>query len=100
MRTAEDVRPVAEGEPPRREMALGLTYLQAIECAGGAPVVLPPLGLGAVGPWLDRLEGLCLSGGPYLHPATYGQRASEHLGPTWADLDFFESALSNDSFFS
>jgi putative glutamine amidotransferase len=94
VRTAEDVRPVAEGEPPRREMALGLTYLQAIERAGGAPVVLPPLGPGAVGPWLDRLEGLCLSGGPDLDPATYGQRAGEHLGPTWADLDFFELAVA------
>ncbi len=85
---------MAEGEPPRREMALGLTYLQAIERAGGAPVVLPPLGPGAVRPLLDRLAGLCLSGGPDLDPATYGQRAGDHLGPTWTDLDFFELAAA------
>jgi putative glutamine amidotransferase len=75
-------------------MALGLTYLQAIERAGGAPVVLPPLGPGAIRPLLDRLAGLCLSGGPDLDPATYGQRAGRHLGPTWTDLDFFELAVA------
>ena len=32
------------GEPPHAEMALGMTYLRAIEAAGGMPVVLPPLG--------------------------------------------------------
>ena len=85
---------MVEGEPPRREMALGLTYLQAIERAGGAPVVLPPLGPGAIRPLLDRLAGLCLSGGPDLDPATYGQRAGDHLGPTWTDLDFFELAVA------
>jgi putative glutamine amidotransferase len=94
VRTAEDVRPVAEGEPPRREMALGLTYLQAIERAGGIPVVLPPLGPVAINPLLDRLAGLCLSGGPDLDPATYGRRADEHLGPTWTELDFFELAVA------
>ena len=31
------------GEPPHHEMALGLTYMRAIERAGGLPVVLPPL---------------------------------------------------------
>jgi putative glutamine amidotransferase len=85
---------VAEGEPRRREMALGLTYLRAIERVGGIPVVLPPLGPAPIHPLLDRLDGLCLSGGPDLDPATYGQRAGEHLGPTWTDLDFFELAVA------
>ncbi len=31
------------GEPAHPEMALGLTYLKAVERAGGMPVVLPPL---------------------------------------------------------
>ena len=31
------------GEPPQHEMALGLTYMRAVELAGGVPVVLPPL---------------------------------------------------------
>ncbi len=37
------------GEPPHPEMALGITYLQAIERAGGLPVVLPPLPPESVG---------------------------------------------------
>ena len=38
------------GEPPQHEMALGLTYMRAIELAGGVPVVLPPLELGSIQP--------------------------------------------------
>ncbi len=45
------------GEPPHAEMALGMTYLRAIEAAGGIPVVLPPLGDAAA--FLDRLDGVC-----------------------------------------
>ena len=31
-----------ESEPPMREMALGLTYPQAVARRGGVPVVIPP----------------------------------------------------------
>lgn len=81
------------GEPPQHEMALGLTYLRAIELAGGVPVVLPPLydGLDTL---LGRLDGICLSGGPDLDPAAYGARAHEQLGPTEPALDRFELALA------
>lgn len=90
VRLAEQVDPTPQGEPPRHEMALGLTYLQAIEAAGGLPVVMPPLDLGAVDPLLDRLSGICLSGGPDLDPATYHERRHPQLGPTEPDLDRFE----------
>ena len=81
------------GEPPHAEMALGMTYLRAIERAGGMPVVLPPLG-GAEA-LLDRLDGICLSGGPDLDPAAYGapDRHAE-LGPTEPALDEFELELA------
>jgi len=81
------------GEPPHAEMALGMTYLRAIEAAGGLPVVLPPLGDPAV--YLDRLDGVCLSGGPDLDPDAYGA-ADRHpeLGPTEPDLDAFELELA------
>ena len=48
--TTSELRPSSagtlrrHGEPPHAEMALGMTYLRAIEAAGGIPVVLPPLG--------------------------------------------------------
>ena len=43
VRKAEQFEPIPEGEPARPEMALGMRYLQAIESAGGLPVVIPPL---------------------------------------------------------
>ncbi len=41
------------GEPPQHEMALGLTYMRAVELAGGVPVVLPPLHDGHAAGQLD-----------------------------------------------
>jgi putative glutamine amidotransferase len=81
------------GEPPHPEMALGMTYLRAIDAAGGVPVVLPPLGDAEA--FLDRLDGICLSGGPDLDPDAYGA-AERHveLGPTEPSLDAFELALA------
>ena len=95
VRRAETVQPTPEGEPPRHEMALGLTYLRAIEAAGGLPVVIPPLHIEAIEPLLDRLSGLCLSGGPDLHPSAYGEKPNEHLGPVEPDLDHFELAIAS-----
>ena len=94
VREAKDVSQIREGEPPRHEMALGLTYMRTIEKAGGVPVVLPPLGPDAIDPLLDQVAGLCLSGGPDLDPKTYAQRAAPELGPTWPELDFVEIAVA------
>ena len=94
VRTAEDVRPVKEGEPPRHEMALGLTYMRTLEEAGSVPVVLPPLGPDSINPLLDQVSGLCLSGGPDLDPKTYAAKADPELGPTWPELDFVELAVA------
>jgi putative glutamine amidotransferase len=68
------------GEPAHPEMALGMS-------------VLPPLG--DAGALLERLDGICLSGGPDLDPDAYGaaERHAE-LGPTEPDLDAFELALA------
>jgi putative glutamine amidotransferase len=71
-------------------MALGMKYTMAIEAADGLPVVMPPMHDEAVGPLLDRLSGICLSGGPDMDPGTYGGRYHPQLGPTEPDLDHFE----------
>ena len=75
-------------------MALGLPYLRGLEAAGGLPVVMPPLGEDAIEPLLDRLDGICLSGGPDLDPGTYGAEPHPELGPTEPDLDRFELAVA------
>src|SRR5215210_6845935 len=77
-----------QGEPEQPEMALGMTYVRAVERAGGMPVVLPPRPPESVAAVLDRLDGVVLSGGPDLDPVAYGQRARHvQLGPTEPVLD-------------
>jgi putative glutamine amidotransferase len=88
---------IPRSDPPWPEMALGLTYLRAIEAAGGLPVVIPPLKPGAIPALLDRLDGICLSGGPDLDPVEYGQDRHEALGPTWRDLDIAELAVAREA---
>jgi putative glutamine amidotransferase len=94
MRTPERVYHDPHGEPiQQRELALGLTYPEAIRNAGAVPVVIPPLDVGSIDPLLDGLSGLCLSGGPDLHPSIYGAEPHPELGPTEPHLDVFEVAL-------
>ena len=94
VRDAKEYRQIKRGEPPRHEMALGLTYMRTIERAGGVPVVMPPLGPDSINPLLDQVAGICLSGGPDLDPKTYAARPEPELGPTWPELDFVELAVA------
>jgi putative glutamine amidotransferase len=97
MRVATNVEPTPQGEPPRKEMALGLAYLRAIEASGGLPLVIPPMPSAAIAPLVDRLHGLCLSGGPDLDPAAYGAAPHAKLGPTEPELDRFELELAREA---
>ncbi len=97
VRLEDQVRLTPHGEPPRREMALGLTYLRAIERAGGLPVVIPPLQIDAIPSLLANLHGVLLSGGPDIHPEAYGEAPHPELGPTWRDLDATELALARQA---
>jgi putative glutamine amidotransferase len=90
VRPKERVHPVPEGEPAAVEMALGITYLKGIEAAGGLPLVIPLLATEAIEPLLDRLDGICLSGGPDLDPALYEAEPHPELGPVEPELDRFE----------
>jgi len=75
-------------------MALGLTYLGGLEEAGALAVVIPPGREASIESLLDRLDGICLSGGPDLDPQSYGARPHPELGPIEPDLDRFELALA------
>jgi putative glutamine amidotransferase len=84
-----------ESEPPMRELALGLTYPQAVARAGAVPVVIPPFTSDeSIAALLERVDGVCLAGGPDIHPSLYGQEPSDALGPTEAELDGSEIALT------
>jgi putative glutamine amidotransferase len=82
-------------EPPMRELALGLTYPQAVARAGGVPVVIPPFTSDQqIDALLERVDGICLAGGPDLHPSLYGEEPHPNLGPTEPALDGCELALA------
>src|SRR5918996_1226673 len=79
-----------QGEPAHPEMALGMTYLQALERAGAVPVVLPPC-VSDLEALIARLDGVCLSGGPDLDPEAYGAREPPpELAQTAPSLDLRE----------
>src|SRR5262249_61134080 len=66
--------------PPR--LHLRLSYLQAVQDAGGLAVVLPAHGyIEDQLDLLDRVDGLIFSGGPDLEPATYGPLPHPLPGP-------------------
>ena len=94
VRLTQQVHPLPEGDPPQAELALGVVYARAVERAGGLPVVLPPLADGAIGLLVDRLAGVCLSGGPDLDPAGYDATRHAELGPVEPALDLFELAVA------
>jgi putative glutamine amidotransferase len=93
IRAKEDAQRVRHGEPTQTEMTLGLSYMRAVERAGGLPVALPPLRDENVGPLLEQLSGLLLTGGPDIDPACYGAEPHPELGPIDHDVDVFEIEL-------
>lgn len=98
VRRSEDHGTVRQGEPPRAELALGERYLDALRGAGGLPMILAPVRTSAIDLLLDRLDGICLSGGPDLHPHAYGAAEHPELGPSEPELDRFELALARRAF--
>jgi len=94
VRSAGARAPVAQGEPPRTELALGERYLEAVRAAGGMPVILAPIANESVETLIARLDAVCLSGGPDLHPSAYGVLPHAELGPTQPELDRFELELA------
>jgi putative glutamine amidotransferase len=97
VRRPADHKTVEQGEPAGTEIALGERYLAALREAGGLPVILAPVRTAAVDRLLDRLDGLCLSGGPDLHPKAYGAPEHPCLGPTEPELDRFELTLARQA---
>ncbi|GGS76986.1 gamma-glutamyl-gamma-aminobutyrate hydrolase [Planobispora rosea] len=69
-------------------------YARAVEKAGGAPVLLPPLGPSATGDYVRGLSGLILAGGVELDPGLYGAPREERAEEPQAHRDRSELALA------
>jgi putative glutamine amidotransferase len=93
LRRPDEVRARPQGEPPKLEVALAQLYPEAIERAGGIPVIVPLLRPDAIDSLLERVDGVCLPGGPDLQPSTYGAGPHPELGPTEPRVDALELAL-------
>ena len=77
VRRAESVQQTPEGEPPRpRDGARPHLPARRSRRPAALPMVMPPLREEAIEPLLDRLDGICLSGGPDLDPAGLRRRAA------------------------
>jgi putative glutamine amidotransferase len=74
-------------------LALGVSYLDAIAAAGAIPVILAPLPARRLEAIIERLDGICFSGGPDVEPACYGFDEHPELGPTEPEVDLFELGL-------
>lgn len=74
-------------------------YVAAIQRAGGRVVLLPvdPRDSEDPGPLLDGLDGLVLTGGIDLDPATYDAARDPHSDPGDAERDAFEVALAREA---
>jgi putative glutamine amidotransferase len=71
------------------------SYVQAVEYAGGVPVLIPLLeDVESLDSLLIHLDGLLLSGGLDIHPSQYQDEAHELLGETDANLDKLELMLA------
>lgn len=94
VRTAKTIRRVKEDEPLGREYVIGDNYIQAIVQAAGMPVVIPVLAIECIDELLDeRVDGICIPGGPDLDPVHYGAEPDPNLGPTDMAFDAFQLAL-------
>lgn len=78
----------------QRADLLPAQYADAVESAGGVPVLLPPLGQhGAADAVVARLDGLVISGGADVDPGRYGEQPHPHTSGWRTDRDAWELAL-------
>ena len=77
----------AQAEDGLEYVRLRTTYIQAVEAAGGVPVLVPPLKDATA--LFKKLDGLLLPGGADVDPAFYGESMNGALTPN-PELDRLE----------
>jgi putative glutamine amidotransferase len=77
-----------------REAAISpVSYTRAVERAGGAPVIVPPVPSSSVAAYAEAFDGLVFTGGRDLDPALYDQERLDESDEPDRRRDRFELAL-------
>jgi len=77
-----------------KEMRMNPAYFEALEDAGGVPVMLSiKSGEAEIDDLLEHVHGVMLPGGGDVYPGLYGEDVSEHCGETIPALDALEITL-------
>ena len=97
IRIPEHLKQIPKGEPPHREICLGIPYLNAVQQVNGVPLIIAPMSQELIGNILDTVDAVCLSGGPDIDPSLYGQPPHAMLGPTELATDAFEIELAREA---
>ena len=72
---------------------LPTTYADAVQRAGGTPVLLPPVDPAAAPYVVERLDGLVVTGGADVDPGRYGAEPHPRTVSWRSDRDAWELAL-------
>lgn len=86
-------------EPPQRNWVYNSAdYFQAVQDAGGIPVLLPLIASEQdAAEVLDRVDGLLLSGGGDMDPVYFGEDPHPYLGAITPERDVTELALTREA---
>jgi len=77
------------------ENSVNVSYISAIENAGGTPILLPLVqNAFCVADFLDVIDGLLLAGGVDMDPLFYGEEPQPSLGRIDVDRDRVEMSLT------
>jgi len=92
--TLQAIDGIPEGVPD--SWVMSTRYMTALARVGAVPVMVPLLDgdEATVRGVYERLDGVFLAGGVDMHPSTYGQQESPHLGRTDLPRDAVELALA------
>ena len=81
------------GDWLREAAILPVSYIRAVERAGGAPLIVPPVPPASVATFIEVVDGLVFTGGRDVDPALYDQERHEESDEPDPRRDRFELAL-------
>lgn len=81
----------------KKYIALNNAYVEAIEMAGGIPVLIPFVEEGLAKEYVERCDGILFSGGEDVSPMFYDEDPRKELGVIDTRRDFWEKALLQEA---